>query len=148
MMDFQWWPSVETVLWYISTFNWEHLWTSGVFDLLFNCPALNDCWNNVTNDMALFFKFQISFETQCGTRKGNTNTKVLNLQIQIRNHVYLWSLSLDWWRSPRVQHSIRYSLLSWQNQTLVSIRSKFLKNTLHLLLAHGCHGVQHAKRST
>ena len=30
----------------------------------------------------MFFKFQISFETQCGAIKGNTNTKILNLQIQ------------------------------------------------------------------
>ena len=56
MMDFEWGPSVETVLWSISTFNLEHLWTLGVFELLFNCPALNDCWNNVTNDMAMFFQ--------------------------------------------------------------------------------------------
>ena len=30
----------------------------------------------------MFFKFQISFEIQCGEIKGNTNTKMLNLQIQ------------------------------------------------------------------
>ena len=30
----------------------------------------------------MFFKFQISFEIQCGEIKGNTNTKMLYLQIQ------------------------------------------------------------------
>ena len=50
---------------------------------------------------------------------------------------------------------MKLSLVSLQHQnqtqsttTLASIRSKFLINILPLLLAHGCHGVQHAKRST
>ena len=60
------------------------------------------------------------------------------------NYIYLWSFSLDWQRSTRVQHLMKFSLLSRQNHTLVSIRSKFLI-TLHLLRAHGCHGVQYAK---
>ena len=40
--------------------------------------------------------FQISFETQCGAIKGNTNTKMLNLQIQSEiTFIYEASRSID-----------------------------------------------------
>ena len=44
----------------------------------------------------MFFKFQISFEIQCGEIKGNTNTKMLNLQIQAEiTFIYEASRSID-----------------------------------------------------
>ena len=44
----------------------------------------------------MFFKFQISFETQRGAIKGNTNTKMLNLQIQAEiTFIYEASRSID-----------------------------------------------------
>ena len=35
----------------------------------------------------MFFKFQISFKTRCGALKGNTNAKMLNLQISIQSEI-------------------------------------------------------------
>ena len=44
----------------------------------------------------MFFKLQISFEIQCGAIKGNTNTKILNLQIQSEiTFIYEASRSID-----------------------------------------------------